>query len=399
MIALLALVAAPVLAADAGVQSETVLQLRHDFYGDPLVPAWELLSFDAAAAGQQFEGYLGLEWANGLGDDLDPDLYALTVRGDAGALGWTVGRQQVVTHRRLQSLDGGRLDAGLGDHVVLSAWGGYARHQDLDDFADGTGMGRLEATFRGGPLFARLGGWVEDGSDGLINRQDATVRAAFDKVRTAPAIGAMASYAEGNTIDGSGALELARVELSATPAGSVRTTLHAQHREAVDPDALMGAAILDAFAPDGVDEVGVGLRAPTARWAALSASWAMSTFTTNGEEMYGHTVQATWLPARSDSMVRLSPGYRFQAGPGGMYHAGIATVMLDVTDDTEVTVRAAAVPYRKLHDPWDLAIDGRLAVSQRIIKQFAAAAMVEAARDANFARDLRGGLVLTVEVP
>ena len=57
--------------AGPSVTSETVLQMRHDFFGEALVPAWETLQLDAEAGEHDIHGYIGVEWPNGLPAETD----------------------------------------------------------------------------------------------------------------------------------------------------------------------------------------------------------------------------------------------------------------------------------------------------------------------------------------
>ncbi len=375
------------------VVSETAAAVRHDFFGQAFVPFWETLQVDSRVGSTAVHGYVGLEAPMGGVSDLDPDVYALTAEGSGGGLRWTLGRQQVITQRRLQSLDGARVVWAAGDAVQVEAWGGLARHQDLDDLSDGIGVARVAAGWRGGPASVKVGGWLEAEEHPLYHADvEARYRPAGSRQR--PDLRALLSGTWP-----AGVVDRARVEFSFAPHPQATLTALAGHRESPDPDGMLGEAVLDAFAPDGVDEAGLRLRLADARWSALSTGYHLSTYVAAGERRYGHTVQAAWMPGRTDLPVDLSPGYRFQSGPGGAYHALFLTARYALSDATGLWARGAVVPYRKLHDPWDTALDGAVGLRQAVGERVEVRGEVELARDALFEREVRGGLVARVEVP
>ena len=118
MLALLGAAAAATVA-----ESETVVQVRHDFLGQRQLPASEYLRVHSEHHGVAVSGYAGLSWDG----DVDPDPYLLNASSQARWGSWEVGRQLVRGPLRPMSLDGAQLSWTRGG-LQLSGWGGLARH-------------------------------------------------------------------------------------------------------------------------------------------------------------------------------------------------------------------------------------------------------------------------------
>jgi hypothetical protein len=382
-------------AALAGVRSETVLQVRHDLFDEAYVPAWQTLDLSAEHHGVSVDGYAGLEWATGLDKPADPDLYLLTASGRDRRGTWTIGRQQAVTLLRPWTFDGAAVRWRPTGNAELAAWGGWARHQDLDDLRDGAGLARLEGSWARGSFATRAGAWtIAAPETGPSLHQDAEIRWLASRTRFKPGARALVVGR-----DGAAPLEWARFEFGANPLVRLRSTVHAQHREAIDPNGLLGEAIVAAFAPDGVDEIGGSLRWSGPRWSALSGTYARSTYQQPDQPVQGHSVDVNWLPPRFAAEVRLVPAYRFRSGPGGQFHAAWLSAEFDLSDATELTAHAAWVPYQKLDQPWTSATTAGLKLGHAFHRALHLQVGADVASDALFAFDLRGASVLTLELP
>lgn len=388
---------APAWANAASLELDTVAQLRHDYLGQ----MWQLVRFDEALGPLSVQGYAGLQWLLGYDEGGDTDLYDLNLGGALGPGSWVLGRQQAMAALRSQAFDGGRVSLPLGDHLRMTAWGGLARHQDLDDLRDGAEMARLELGWSGGLLRARAGAQVETGPQTpLVLRQDAegllTLGTGPRPARTDVRV-VLAEPLGDDT--GSATLEWARADLSLRPWSMLETSIHAQHREAADPLSLFGDALLDALAGGAVQQVGVGLRYLGARWSSVSARYALLSY---GEALggsLGHKVDLAWQPGRTDSAWRLSPALASRSGPGGQYHALYTRLTWQVADATELTGRTAAIPFKKAEDPWALALAGGLELQQRFAAWGSLLATVDLASDRQRLLDTRGGAVLHLEWP
>ncbi|HJN73468.1 MAG TPA: hypothetical protein QGF58_05995 [Myxococcota bacterium] len=375
MLALLSAAAAATVA-----ESETVVQVRHDFLGQRQLPASEYLRVRSEHHGVAVSGYAGLSWSG----EIDPDLYLLNASSQATWGSWEVGRQLVRGPLRPMSLDGAQLSWTRGG-LQFSGWGGLARHHDLDDLADGEAMARLEARVVKGPARLRLGGLagVESSphADGelWLGGDRAGVRALVVTGPEAP-------------------VQWARVALESSLTPGVRASIHAQHREALDPDSLFGEAITAAFAPEGVDQVGGSVRLRGARRSTLWTSYALTSHSEDEVRQWGHLVDVAWLPGRA-RLWTVAPAYAFRSGPGGVFHALSARATLSLSDARSLHATAAVVPYRKLHEPWDTVLTGGLEVHSELTERLRVQAGVEAASDATHRFDLRGNAGLVVSLP
>ena len=405
----LALLLSPgIQAAEPTAELETVAQIRHDLWGDPWLPVWSYVKVrkevhGPVAYGYGVDAYVGLEWAGGIDQPSDFDLYSLNVEGEQAWGRWVVGRQRAFGALRPQTFDGLRLDWRASDALSFSVWGGEARHQDLDDLRDGVHMGRVDGTFHGGGLVARAGVQVEVGPDTpLITRQDLEARATAQDWPLHPDLLGRLSVAEAENTESTNLVttpELARVELGVRPIAALRANLHAEHREAADPDSLFGEAILESLAGGAVNSAGVGLRVSGERFAALYGSWSLVSYGPRDVEWYGHEIDLHWVSGLDHRTWRLTPGYLFRSGPGGLFHAPSLAGKLDLGDFTTVGARLAVVPYRKLHGSWELATTLGLDGSLRPTEWVSFGARLDISADALFALDVRGTGVLTLAVP
>ena len=400
MIVLLALVASPARAAEPTAEAETVAQVRHDLFGDSYLPGWEYLRFrkevhGPVAYGFGLDAYLGLAWDEGLDRPMDFDVYTLAAEGEEAWGHWVLGRQQAFAATRPQTFDGARVIWRQSDRVTLGAWAGQGRHQDLDDLADGLPLGRVEATVHDGGLVARGGVQLEAGDASVVVvRQDAEARLTLSDVVTAPDVAARLVLAEPDP-----AVEWARFEAGFHPVSGLRASVHAQHRESVDPNSLFGDKVLEALAGGPVNSAGASVRLSGRDFATLYGNWSLTSYDQKGDEIFGHEVDLAWTPGAMTDRVRVSPGYTYRSGPGGLFHAGSISARVAVRDDTDLSLRGAVVPYRKGRAEWEFVVAGGCEADVELRDWVRVAAAVDAASDALYVLDVRGTAVLTLAVP
>ncbi len=381
-------------AAVAGeFELETVAQLRHDHFGDLYVPAWQLLRFQQDAGPVGLQGYAGLEWMAGFPVPGDTDLYELSAAGSLGRGDWSLGRQRGMGALRAQTFDGGHYSHAIGDRLRATAWGGVARHQDIDDILDYAGMGRAELDWLGDGLWLRGGAEFAMGPETpLIARQDLQGMLRLGSGPRAGRFGARAVVAEPIDTGEGAVLEWARADVAVRPWSPLELSAHAQHREAADPGSLFGDAILDALAGGVVQELGGGARLIGARWSSLSMRYALVGY---GEgHSWGYRADVAWQPGRSDATWRVSPGLSSRAGPGGQFHAVSSLLRWRASDATAVSATVALVPYQKVDEPWTTLVTGGLQLQQQVLDWARIGAMVDLAADDAGLMDVRGGATL-----
>jgi len=375
----------------SSAESETMAQLRHDLFGEQLVPVYQYIRFDSQTGNTQFVGYAGLGAVSGLDNPGDVDLYTLHARRKAGHGEWVLGRQQATTLRRRQTFDGLRYWWRPNGRVAFDVWGGIARHHDIDDFRDGTGLARAEASTSTGPLLLRAGAQVEAGPKAdFIAREDLDARISLGRGASSPVVQALAGVAEPDFT-----VEWARLEVR-VPAGPLDVTLHGQHREAADPQSLFGDAILDTLAGGAVDEAGASLRIYGTRWARFSGGYRLITYRSEAE--WGHAVDVSYMPGRGRGIVSVRPHYAFRSGPNGAYHALYTEAIAQVDEATRLAARAALVPFRKGHDDWRLALDGGIEGERDLAPGTSVRAAVDVGSDGLFEVDVRAGAAITVRL-
>ena len=334
------------LAMAGSVESETVVQVRQDLFGQPQVPVGQYLRVVEQVGPLAVQGYAGLEWMAGG----QADLYTLSLSGSQGPASWSAGRLMAPAVLRPWLLDGARAELRFGA-FRLGAWGGLARHLGTT----GLPSARAEVGWSGGPVTLRTGGMVQAGS----LHGDAELWLVGAGLRS-PSLRLL-------WVGGDEAVDWGRVELEVRPMGRLRTTVHAQHREAVDPQALFGEALTATLAPGGVDELGGSLKLSSSSWASWHGSYAL--LATGGllqpldEVGWGHAVDLRYQPA--PSTVWVSPAYRFRSGPGGVFHALYAVSELG-NETRRLRLQAGVVPYHKLREPWDTALTASLQVEQTV---------------------------------
>ncbi|MCP4805717.1 MAG: hypothetical protein GY913_35915 [Proteobacteria bacterium] len=356
------------------VESETIVQVRHDFFGDPTVPAVSYLRLSTPGP-VQMQAYAGYD------TDLELDLFLLAASGRTNTTRWTLGRQLVTSPLRPWVLDGADLQ-WRGERLRAEAWAGVLRHHELDDLREGQPAARAQLAAGPSSHWAKVGVTLD-----TEPRADLEAFGRLDAVPGRPSVRALAIGAP------DAPTEWLRVELGASPTRRVRATLHAQHREAITTDALLGEELTRVFAGTAVDEAGVGVRLSQADWSSVSASVAL----TRHDAGLGQAADMSWLPAPG-GRVRLAPGYRYRSGAAGSFHALYGAATVAVTDATDVIGRAAIVPYQKLDAPWDTAVTGGLDVRQDWRLGSVQAGLL-AASDATYRFDLRGTASLIVRWP
>ncbi len=376
------------------VELESVAQLRHDHFGDLYVPAWQLLRFDQQAGPVALEGYAGFEFPVGLPTPVDTDIYRLSASGELAGGAWSLGRQRGLGALRAQTFDGLRYGHAIGQRLQAAAWLGVARHQDIDDILDYAELARAELSFAGDALWLRGGAELTTGPETpFIARQDLQGLLQLGSGPRPGRFGARIVLAEPG--DGGAVLEWARADLALRPWSPLELSLHAQRREAADPDSLFGDAILDALAGGVVQEAGAGLRLMGARWSALSMRYALVGY---GEgHSWGYRADLAWQPGRGDASLRAYPSLSSRAGPGGQYHALSSILRWRVADATTLAGSLAVVPYQRAEQPWRTLGTAGLQLQQGLGGWARLGAMAELASDGDALLDLRGGATLNLE--
>ncbi len=377
------------------LELESVAQLRHDHLGELYVPAWQLLRFEQAAGPVDLQGYAGLEWMAGVPSPIDPDIYRLSASGQLAGGEWAAGRLRGVGALRAQTFDGVSYRHGIGDHLWAGGWAGLTRHQDIDDLLDIGDMARVELGWNSAAMQLRGGAEIATGpTTPTIARQDLQGRLRLGSGTRPARLGARVVVAE-PIQDASGAvLEWARVDTAVRPWSPLELSAHAQHREAADPDALFGDAILDALAGGAVQEAGLGARLIGARWSSLSMRYAVVGY---GEgHSWGYRADVAWQPGRSDATLRAYPALCSRVGPGGQYHAVSSVLRWSASDATALAGSLAFVPYQQAEQPWATLVTGGLQLQQRVASWAQLGAMVDVAADGAGLFDLRGGATLNL---
>ena len=370
-------------------ESETVAQVRHDLFGQGQVPLYQYIRMFGDYNNLSVTAYAGGEWADGVDQAANPEIYLLQAEGRQSWGRWSVGRQQALTVLRPQTFDGGLVSFEPSDGLEVNVWGGSARHHDLDDLTEGVGFGRAELRVRHAGTAIRTGVELTGGSE-LGFQEDFEAKARIVGGDLEPEVRGLL------VLDGS-ALRWARVALSADAAAGVRATLHAQRRKTQDPEGLLGEAVVVVFAPLGVDELGLGVRAADRLWAALSASYVLARYDQGTELVYGHGLDVAYARGPR-APVEILPAYRFRSGPGGVFHAVYATARVHLGDVVDLGIRGAVVPYRKLHAPWATALALGLDGSRGFGPHVSLRLGVNFASDAVYAVDIRGGGTLLVRL-
>ena len=387
---MIAFLAAPGWAADA-IESETIVQARHDFFGEPITPLYQYVRVFEHAGPVDVAAYAGGEWADGIEEPGDAELYLLEARGRTGIARWTLGRQQAIEVFRPRTFDGARIELAPSDQIAIDAWGGVARHHDLDDLEDGEATGRVSLSVRSTAASVRLGLGVDPNATHAV-QEDAEARVRFG--------GAAMPEARALVVLGGADLRWGQLAIAASAVPGVRFTVEGEHRATWDPTDQLGEAVVAAFAPESVDSVGVGMRVSDRTWSAWSVDYAFDSYEQGAvaERVYGHSIDASYASGRRRAPVRVVPSYRFRAGPGGMFHAGYATALWALADPTTLSATGAVVPYRKLHDPWATALAGGLRLGQEIGSMVTLTAGIDVASDATWIVDVRGNGTLLVRL-
>ena len=368
------------------VQSETVVEIRHDLFGQPIVPVFQYLRLTEDEGPVSVDGYLGLEAASDGGSE-HPRIYAFNAAGNWRGSDWRVGTQTVLLPSHPQTMDGGRLAVplapGAGEVTMIL---GNARRHDLDDLAAGVGLGRLEWRVDHAQWAARAGVQTEVGAGPVVGRQDLELRAGNPRQGQVAALVAIAEPGPG--------LEWGRIEARTWMESRVEVTGWVERRETI-VETLLADDILGRFSESPVDEVGGRLRLVDARRNSVAASYGIGRYTPVDVAATTHRFDVEW---RSSRPTIPRPAWRFRTGPGGEYHAVSVQSVAPLLDDLALVWRGAAIPYRRGSDVWRLAgtAGGDLVGPLGHIGRLAVGA--DAASDAVWAIDLRAHVALTLGV-
>lgn len=340
-------------AGEGQAVSTTVVQARPDMVGDLFFPVRESVYGRYRFGGVSAEGYGDFAWSAGVDQEILPELYVLAVDGGDGALEWTVGRSRVDLPTFGRMLDGGRLAWSATNLLRVEAWAGFARHSGLDGLAAGAPVARAAVTWSQRSIAATAGAWAEFGESPTVHA-DARLRWRPMKTTVHPQVSALASVAMGE----SGAVfERGRVDAALRPVGGVNLRAWGEHREVAEPISALGQSILASFAPDGVDEGGLGAGWTDTRrdtlWLEGSVqSWADAA---DGDPQLGLTAQVSWRPTCPAGAWCASPSWRAATGPGGLYHAFGSSLRVPLPEPVGLSLYGMVVPFQKPHEALDTA--------------------------------------------
>ncbi len=396
--------AAAAWATEPWAHAETGAAIQQDLSGTGYVPLWQGLWLGRTVGGLRLEGYGELTWANGVDQAAIARLYGLTVDGQAGGLGWTIGRQRLDLPGYPRTLDGGRVSFAASEALSLEASAGWAEHPLLP-LQTGTPFGRGAAVvvlpgFRG-----ELGAWLESVSTrGPVEHSYVTASWEQPDARGAPSARGLGSLAfDGQTT----VVERARVDLGARPAPGARVAVHFDHRQALDPASALGGGILATFAPTGADEVGVGAGLQSVNrdqlWVEGSvASWDSrsleeSPLVAGNTEQLGFIGSGTWTPSCGREQWCVVPSWHGATGAGGAFSALGATVGVPLPGAMALSVHDFVVPWRLAHAPWSLGNVGGANLSAAIAPWMSLAAGGEIGVGLLLPVDYRAWTTLRVE--
>lgn len=340
--------------------AETVAQARPDMTGATFVGISEYLAGSAELGETKVEGYGALAWPSGIDQPIAPELYLLTVDGAVGRIDWTVGRQRIELSTWSRMFDGGRIAWSPSTATRLEGWAGFARHVGLDGVTAGAPVARLAGSYSAGALSAGIGAWGELG-DAPALHPDLRVRYS-GRGALLPDVSGLAALGVG----GGMVLERARLDVGLVPFGGVHTRLWGEHRQALPELSLLGPSILQSFAPDGTDEVGLGVGWNDVRrnevWASGSVQrWAPDV--AGDDAQTGLSAEVAWRPNCDAGSFCLRPSWKGLSGPGGYYSSFLAAVTVPTPDVLAVDVYGMVAPYRKPHEAVDTVAAGGATVS------------------------------------
>ena len=388
----------PAVAADPTVffRSETVAQLRQNFYGSTELPFYQYLVVDAGERDGTLgaSAFLGLDYVFGAGEG-DVDLYLADFRvRDRGGRGHLIaGRQLVRFPTRMSAMDG--LWANVRPHrnVSLETWVGAGRHMDLDDFLDGEFVAGVRASLVGvEPVAASAGGHLarapQESFRAVVEAQ-ALVR---PRARFAPRPYALLQLSP----------EVARVRqarggLRLSPLPWANLDLHGGYRTATDATSLFGEQILGAIASDGMADAGLKLAVRAGGGVRIGAGYDFTFYTlSDGSPAPGHGMDAHGAVPVGDRAT-LAGRYAFRHGPGGSYHATGLLASTALHRRVDLDLQATLAPYRKPGRDWALAFHGNADVAWCPVEPLSVRLGVDVASDIEYALDLRGMVTVVVE--
>lgn len=347
----LALVASALAGDPQGIFT-TVVQARPDMTGNPYVGVWPSGWAAMNQGTNRYEGYGELAFPSGIDAPFAPALYVLTADGRGDTMDWTLGRQRIALPTNPRLIDGGRFAWNAASKIRLEGWAGEARITGLGGWGKTVPLIRATATLTQGPWVAMVGAWGEAGAvptehgDLRVRWQDHTSK-AFPSVNALAVVG---STGIGATV------ERARIEASMRPKVGVRTLVYVEHHDALPEEGSIGPSILEAFAPNGGQEAGVGVGWSDARRAQLWVQGSAQAWHTDAlGEQIGFRTQAKWRPQCAAGTWCITPQWTAASGPGGFYHSFVANVAIPTPDTFKLSAYAAAAPYRKIHQPWAFA--------------------------------------------
>jgi len=255
--------------------STTSASFQQDFSGTDMVPFWQTAWSGVTLGSTRVEAYGALAWEQGIDNPMVARLYLLSVDGQKGNVNWMVGRQRVLLPQFPRMMDGASMTWQGRGPLSVEASAGWGEHPS-NPWEEGTALGRLALHLNTAHVAAGAGAWVEGGGDRpMAAHPDVSARLSAQEIRIAPSLSLMAVAGIGSEQT---VMERARAEISLRPFSGTHAFLHAEHRDVLDASSPLSGSILEFFAPQGTDEVGVGLSVNDARKDELWMSGAYETW-------------------------------------------------------------------------------------------------------------------------
>lgn len=332
--------------------STTSASFQEDFSGTDRVPFWQTAWSGVTLGSTRVEAYGELGWEAGLDYPMVGRLYLLSVDGQAGNVDWMVGRQRILLPQFPRMMDGASMTWHGAGPLSVEASAGWGEHP-INTWAEGVAMGRLALHLDTHYFTAGAGAWVEGGTDHqMAAHPDVSARLLAEETRLAPSLSVMAAAGIGSERR---VIERARAEISLRPFSGTHAFLHAEHREVLDASSPLSGTILAAFAPQGTDEVGVGLSVNDARKDELWMSGTLSAWDGLDGQQTGMRAELSWRPNCQADAWCLRPSWRGGTGPGGSYQAMGGAIVTPFPGPINLSAHAFAVPWQTPYQDWTTA--------------------------------------------
>jgi len=149
------------------------------------------------------------------------------------------------------------------------------------------------------------------------------------------------------------------------PIAGTLVQVHIERRDVLDATSPLAGGILATFAPQGADEVGVGLGWSDVRMNELWVTGSLQTWNQDDSgvspladgtgQQTGARAGVGWRPHCGANAWCLAPSWRMAAGSGGMFHAVGGTLSTPIPDPVSLSVHGFLVPRRTTYQRWTTA--------------------------------------------